>query len=255
MPAHVHRQPLIYCPPGEHLPAAFAQDLQAVCPFDLTPERPLLGPYFIWREEKLQLYTDHAKRQGLTELSFDFAEYWRELQRQRGRSSHGPLAQALGIKGKPSWRVFDATCGSGKDSFLIGSFGAKVVAAEENPWIFTLLRDALRRLPVLPFPWELCFGRAEMLLKARQDIDSIYFDPMYPSAKKKALPRKEMQYFRDLLPADHCPQTTLTELLNCQAQRVVIKRPLNAPPLLPNVKHAYKGKTARYDMYMSHETR
>ena len=153
------------------------------------------------------------------------------------------------MKGSGENTVFDATCGTGKDSFLIGSFGADLIAAEQNPWVFLLLKDAQRRFSQQNFKLDIIYGPAENYLADTYNFQCVYFDPMYPDNKKKSLPRKEMQYFRDIVQEVAKPQDVLSQLLTWKVDRVVVKRPLHAEFLMPHVVHSYTGKSARYDMY------
>jgi len=246
-------RPIIYCSDSLDLAeASVPSELLKLLPVRVCSDQPSEDIYLIWEENILKLYSQKAAKLGLSPLFFDFSKYWKDFVQQKGRSANGPLAKALGSRGDQRLQVFDATCGSGKDSFLMGSFGVDIIACEQNPWIFLLLRDAQRRFTAADFSLTILFGAAEELLKDQRNIDVIYFDPMYPESKKKALPRKEMQYFRDLVQETVSPEQTLSKLLDFKISRLIVKRPLNSPQLLPPVKHSYLGKSARYDMYKPH---
>ena len=77
----------------------------------------------------------------------------------------------------------------------------------------------------------------------------LYLDPMFPEKNKTALPRKEMQIFRGWVGADEDSAELLKLALQLPVDRIVVKRPLRAEPLLDKVTHSFEGKTVRYDLY------
>jgi 16S rRNA (guanine1516-N2)-methyltransferase len=72
---------------------------------------------------------------------------------------------------------------------------------------------------------------------------------MYPPANKTALPSKEMQIFRSLVGPDMDSDHLFTMALKFAKQRVVVKRPHEAPPFKVPVTHSYESKLVRFDMY------
>lgn len=82
--------------------------------------------------------------------------------------------------------------------------------------------------------------------------DVIYYDPMYPEklgSKKSALPRKEMQIFKQIVGEDHDSFEFISWAKSIAKERVVVKRSLAAKPIMPNPTASYEGKSTRYDMY------
>lgn len=206
-----------------------------------TEESP--GEYLFFDQGKLQLCT---KDLGIMSLNFeDLLNYHKK---QNYALSKEPLAKALGIKGPQKKVIWDATCGTAKDTLLIYSFGAKLVSFERNPTFFLLLQDALRRCPI---DINLVFGDASKLdlffLPEKPEV--IYYDPMYPSLKKSALPRKEMRIFKNIVGEDFDSEDFLKWAKKIATERIVVKRPLEGKPLLENPTASYKGKSTRYDMY------
>jgi|GEM_PF-677489 len=201
--------------------------------------------YLFFADEKLQF---HSAELGL--MCFDFEESLRYHERQHYALRKEPLARALGIKGETKPFIWDATCGTGKDSLLIQIFGAKLKSFERHPAVFLLLKDAARRYPVT---FEIVFGDASQLTVEETDRpDVIYYDPMYPEkkgSKKSALPRKEMRIFKDIVGEDHDSSAFLEWALKTAKERVVVKRALSAEPIRPNPTATYEGKSTRYDMY------
>ena len=151
--------------------------------------------YLHFSEGKLQF---HSRELG--QMCFDFQDIYSYHKRQNYALSKEPLAKALGIKGSAEKRViWDATCGTGKDSLLIHFFGANLTSFERNPSVYLLLKDALRRYPI---NFNLIFGDASKLPISDIRPEVIYYDPMYPAKKKSALARKEMRIFKDMVGED-----------------------------------------------------
>lgn len=225
------------------------QDNNQFC-IEIEPERNLLDStdYLFYSEDKLFF---HSVERGL--LSFDFQSDYSYHQRQHYALSKEPLAKALGIKGEYKPLVWDTTCGTAKDALLIKHFGAKLAAFERHPVIYLLLKDALRRFPL---DFDIVFADASQLyaqgVSPEERPDVIYYDPMYPEKngpKKSALPRKEMQIFKNVVGEDYDSGEFIEWALKNARSRVVVKRSLNAPPVKKNPTASYTGKSTRYDMY------
>lgn len=158
-----------------------------------------------------------------------------------------PLARALGLLKKPApKKIIDASCGTGKDALQVWQWGHEVLAFERNPIVYVLLWDALRRHPLPKF--ELRFG--DVASEKFTSDEHLMFDPMFTQTdKKKSLPRKEMQLFKNIVGNDLDQEEVIKKLLLSGAGRIVIKRPvrLNANPS-PN--HSFTGKTTRFDVYL-----
>jgi 16S rRNA (guanine1516-N2)-methyltransferase len=81
--------------------------------------------------------------------------------------------------------------------------------------------------------------------------DIVFLDPMFPEeSHSSALPKKGMQLFRRLIGDDADAAEVLKVALTTARERIVVKRPIQAPPLAqlkPSL--VYEGKTARYDVY------
>ena len=171
------------------------------------------------------------------------------------------IAKAAGLKGGVTPSVIDATAGLGRDAFVLASLGCRVRLMERSPIIAALLRDGLERAardPVIG-PWvserlHLIQGDAARLLSAetaREPVDLIYLDPMYPHRDKSALVKKEMRLFRELIGDDNDAAGLLRIALAHAGKRVVVKRPRLAERLDgPPPSHVIEGKTTRYDVYV-----
>ncbi|MCB0361707.1 MAG: class I SAM-dependent methyltransferase, partial [Bdellovibrionales bacterium] len=90
----------------------------------------------------------------------------------------------------------------------------------------------------------------ESLQTEEQRPDLVFLDPMFPLREKSALSCKEMQILQFL--SQPSPERDIHILKSAQhvvRDRVIVKRPLNSPPLLEGARHTYKGKSVRYDVY------
>lgn len=200
-----------------------------------------LCDYLYFRDNVLYFHSNE-----LGEMSFNFEEILRYHQRQNYALSKEPLAKALAIKGETKRIIWDATCGTGKDSLLIHHFGATLTSFERSPAVFLLLKDALRRFPV---NFNLVYGDARLIGDSSSRPEVIYYDPMYPTKKKSALARKEMRIFKEMVGSDPDSLEFLEWAMTKATERVVVKRPLEADPIKANPTVSYTGKSTRYDMY------
>lgn len=191
-------------------------------------------------------FLDSEKRR----LSIDFDKNHLDYHRKhRGKSEL--LAKALGL-GKGVRRVLDLSVGLAVDSVFLCQLGFEVRGVERSPILYVLLSEAFARTRQTALRnYQLTFADSfEFLRTQKAEVDAIYFDPMYPHKKKSALPRQEMVVFRDLVGDDEDAGRVLEEAFQWNVSRVVVKRPLQAEELRPGVRHAFAGKTVRYDMYM-----
>jgi 16S rRNA (guanine1516-N2)-methyltransferase len=79
---------------------------------------------------------------------------------------------------------------------------------------------------------------------------TIYLDPMFPPKRKKsAAVRKEMSLLRKLGIDEDGASDLLAVACQRATYRVVVKRPIDAPPLADGVITAYTGKLVRFDVY------
>jgi 16S rRNA (guanine1516-N2)-methyltransferase len=163
------------------------------------------------------------------------------------------IAKAVGVKGDFRPHIIDATAGLGGDTFLLASLGCRVIALEKNPMIASLLSDGLRRAAESEVVKNITLIESDALSyleKLTEAPDVIYLDPMFPSRKKSAKVKKEMQILEALLGQEDA--TDLFEMaLKKAKKRVVVKRPKDAPSLAnkkPDI--IYQGKTIRFDVYL-----
>jgi len=203
--------------------------------------------------ERLELRDNHDPRVGPVLADFsglDLRPYSRNLSRRQ------PLARAFGKKTRT---IADATAGYAQDALLLALMGFQVTAIERNKVVAALAQDGLRRLAEktgLPLEKKLSLltGDARALVtKLSPRPDAIYLDPMFPAKRKKsAAVKKEMRLLRALV-GDDPDAVELFEICRRVALgRVVVKRPDDAPPLVPDPSMSIAGKLVRYDVYLTH---
>lgn len=211
--------------------------------------------YYLERNDKDIL--ELKKKSSKEKISVDFlsGEF---QQRLKTLSKTQPLFKAMALeKGE---RVLDATAGLGKDALSFCHYGAEVTAVEENPLVFALLEDGLRRALLNPQFHKKYSDKIKLVHGSSLDFmknisekpHSIYLDPMYPHEEKSAKPKKEMAFLRDILSETQNIEELLETALQTALKRVVLKRPLSSPFLL-KPSHSFESKMVRFDMYLMNQ--
>lgn len=159
-------------------------------------------------------------------------------------------------KPSPGLKIIDATAGWGRDAAVLASFGAEVLMLERHPVMGLLLADALshqsdadRNMMHL----SLCKTDTITYLSGLDPADYpdvIYIDPMHPVRTKSALVKKDMQALQEMVGADEDALDLLLCAVGRVKQRVVVKWPQKAKPLL-KADACIEGKTVRFDIYTS----
>lgn len=187
-------------------------------------------------------------------FSINFNDKTDYLKHKSGISSE-ILSRALGA-GKIGKKVIDLSAGLCVDAVFLVQLGFDVVAIERNPLIYLCLKHAwnnwsseLKNNLEIRF-----FDSSKFLDQLSESIDVCYFDPMFPSKKKSALPKQEMVVFKNLVGSDEDAGEILNKAIQTRKfKRVVVKRPLLADPIESEFKPSgnIKGKVVRYDIYGS----
>ncbi len=175
-------------------------------------------------------------------------------------SKKDPLLKASGFE-KGNRTFLDASYGLGYDSIFLASRGFGVTACERNPYVYEFAVDALVRLKdgggISRNPPQIFLGSVAEYIKEypAERFDTVYFDPMYPEAGgRSALAKKEMRIFRALVGDDIDAKELFPLLLSRAKNRLVIKRPDDAPSLVPEstrkVDIKFEGKSVRFDVYL-----
>lgn len=193
-------------------------------------------------------------------LEIDFLNDHINYYRKKHRGKNELIAKALGAS-KGVRKIYDLTCGLAQDAFFLAQLGFEVRTFERSAPLFEILQEALLRAR-RDAPNREDLGRLQIeFLDSRDLLRSeefkrldktnlaLYLDPMFPEKKKTALPRREMQLFRQLVGDDSDSDELLRLALASGSSRIVVKRPIKAEPLAPGVLHRFEGTTVRYDLY------
>jgi 16S rRNA (guanine1516-N2)-methyltransferase len=248
------------------IPESSAQTLQARAlaarlelPFALADAPLLLPLLLVVTPHRLELRENVPKAAG--PVFVDFLAGAVDHRRRFGGGKDQALVRAVGVKGPKTPTVLDATAGLGKDAFVLATFGCTVHLLERSPVIAALLEDGLKRAEADPDTrpiaarMHLSVGDATQILHRlpmSERPDVVYLDPMYPHFGKTALKGKEMRLFRMLVGDDEDTPELLHAALACAQQRVVAKRPRNAPTIEgPAPSGSIESKNTRYDLYIT----
>jgi 16S rRNA (guanine1516-N2)-methyltransferase len=166
-------------------------------------------------------------------------------------SRRQPFARAMG----KSKIIVDATGGFLQDALRLALMGFQVSAIERSSVVAALAGDGLRRLqqahPTLGARLQYYRGDAKTVLPGiAPKPDVVYLDPMFPEKRRRsAAVRKELKWLRDLVGDDNDALELFDVARATATNRVVVKRPDHAPPLVPNPAASIAGKLVRYDIY------
>ena len=178
---------------------------------------------------------------------------------RRGGERGHPLVRAAGLKKDRIPSIVDATAGLGRDAFLLASAGATVTLIERSAEVHALLQDAIARaaaespeLAEVVTRMTLIHGDArDRLPQLRPDV--VIVDPMHPPRRNTALVKKEMRQLSAIVGPDEDAHELMAVSLASARERVVLKWPLRAAPLLetPKPSHQFAGKTVRYEVFVT----
>jgi 16S rRNA (guanine1516-N2)-methyltransferase len=252
------------------------RNIPVMVPRDATPELTLLAQQtaekwgLMYRENTdsglaLIQQISHLELRQLDEpkvgaVKVDFTSDALTFRRLHGGGKREAIARAIGLKGKSSLHVLDATAGLGRDAFVLASLGCKVDMIERSAVVAALLQDGLERAASdvelrswMPANMQLFHGVATDLLAdwPHEKPDVVYLDPMFPHRKKNAAVKKDMRLFQQLLGPDEDADLLLGPALTLAKNRVVVKRPSGAPFLDGRKPHIEMlGKANRFDVYL-----
>jgi 16S rRNA (guanine1516-N2)-methyltransferase len=190
----------------------------------------------------------------------DFVSGKAAHRRLEGIGRKQPLARAVGLKPGKSPRIIDATAGLGQDALILATLACPVTLIERSPIVAALLADAIERAqtdaeagPIVSHMQLIQADACEYLktLGESRRPDVIYLDPMFPKRNKSALVKKEMRLFQQLPGTEASADNLLSIALQVALQRVVVKRPANAP-WLADIKPgmAIHSPNMRFDVYL-----
>lgn len=236
-----------------HLPLVGSQCTDPAAYFDLLvcinesglslklPAQPQIKPFFI-----------------------DLVATFEQIAHPKAKFKHSILAKALQKHWNSGLTIFDATCGLANDCLLFLFLGFKVIATEKNPIVAALVQDGICRAkthrllgPLLTSNLDYYTKNALEILPSFESSPSepsiIYLDPMFDQQKKRALSNRNIQYLQHLFTQSTTQE--VTELYQasqrCAKKKILVKLPLNAPLTAEKPEYQYKGKSIRYDMYLT----
>lgn len=187
-----------------------------------------------------------SPEEGERPVRLDFTSDFEQWKRTQVSLRSQPLYRALGVKGAELPFVLDATCGLAGDSLQLLAFGCRVHSWERHPVPALMLWRAFHAWQhEARGRWSLEVGPFTI----PEGVQAIYFDPMYSEANKKALPRKEMRIFREVVGPDEDARLVAAQLRQ-HGVRLIIKRPPKAQELLSKPSFAHVGKAVRFDVYL-----
>ena len=161
------------------------------------------------------------------------------------------LSRALG---KHCRSVIDATAGFGSDTFDFVRRGKQVCAIERVVMVAMMLEEAAAEFQLRQRDGEIrvVCGDAIDEIRVQGSADVIFLDPMFPDrGRQSAQPRKAQQMLRRLAGEDPDASILFQVARQHARKRVVVKRPRNAPPLGDDPDIMHKGKSVRYDIYLT----
>ncbi len=202
--------------------------------------------------ERLELHQRQARRTQV--LAVDFAAEALSYRRSQPGFNEA-LAKAVGVQASQSPQVLDATAGWGRDAFLLAHWGCTVVMLEQHPAVAALLADGLCRaqqlaaLAPVAARLSLVWGDAlSYLPQLAAPVDVVYLDPMFPSRRKAALARQEMQALQALVGSQE--MAALWTLARAHARRVVIKRPSWTAPTAVQPTFTVGQGAVRFEVFL-----
>ncbi len=173
------------------------------------------------------------------------------LSRRKSASRRDLLAKAIGKKCNT---IIDATAGFGGDTFDFVSRGKTVFAIERVRLISEMLMDAVQKIELNgknKHPL-IINGDARWKIPELEPADVIFLDPMFPNTtKNSALPKKSHQILRLIVGEDFDSKELLQVARDSALKRVVVKRPTGASSISDKVDFSYKGRSVRYDVYLT----
>ncbi|MFK8138736.1 MAG: class I SAM-dependent methyltransferase [Bdellovibrionales bacterium] len=159
--------------------------------------------------------------------------------------------------GKVDGLVLDGTAGLGRESLLLQRLGYNVCAFEKNPYVYTLISNALGELfehkSIVAAKQKLkihfgCFSEFNRL--GLDNLELIYLDPMFPDRTKKAKVKKEMQVFHRLCGTNDEAALMIDMAYGLKPKKIVVKRPKTSEILLPKLKpKLYGNDSLRFEVY------
>ena len=214
-------------------------------------EKILQHPHLYLSESGLSFFHPDARSTHKFRIDFNSgATGWRIK-----RANHEKLIKKALGKSEYPLNILDCTAGMLQDTMLFLSLGHKVTALEQSRILFHLLEDGIQRSheQSLFDKLDLIHANACSFASQAKGFDVIYFDPMYPPAKKTALSSGRLDYIAKILEIesiDNYPMEDFEVLQLMPVKKMIVKRPVKVEPFSSSVNYQVSGKTTRFDVYI-----
>ncbi|MFT5066860.1 MAG: 16S rRNA (guanine1516-N2)-methyltransferase [Yoonia sp.] len=198
-------------------------------------------------------------KQVAAELQVDFVTGAVGHRLKFGGGRGQDLAKAMGLRGGKTPMIIDTTAGLGRDSFLLASLGASVIMIERSEKMHALLVQGMKRAANEGGEFREIIARMTLLKGDAKDLlpaltgEAILIDPMHPPRHNSALVKQELRQVREIVGTDDDAADLVRVALKHARNRVVLKWPTKADPIegLKPCTHQIRGKTTRYDVFMT----
>jgi len=161
------------------------------------------------------------------------------------------LAKAIQGRITGQLTIIDTTAGYGYDGFALALRGHTVTLVERDLNMYQHLIAFRQYLGLHTVQIEHA-DSLQLLSQSEHQFEVAYLDPMFPTKKKSALPKKQMQ-----LLANHIGAGAKEECLNLlslamqTSRKVVLKRPKYSPIMNKNqMTYQILGQSIRFDIYL-----
>ena len=220
---------------------------------EIISDQPNKNSYLAYDANGLSFIKDAANPKEFVYIDFLKGKLGWRIKRAEHESN---LKKALG-KTKKELNIFDATAGFLSDSMIFLSLGHKVMAVEQSKIIFYLVEDAIKRAQSeIPFLKNLSFlngNSLDVFKTSKGSFDVIYLDPMYPIMKKNVKGSGDMRSIRSILKLENISNEAndlCDAFMQCEYQKIILKRPLKYKKIYSNINYQVKGKTTRFDIFI-----
>lgn len=218
--------------------------------------------HLVYTDNRLELHHNpHLTNFKVLPIIVDFLQKSKIHPRISSTTTKDPLPKAVGVKPGVRPQIVDATAGLGMDSMHLAWLGCQVTLIERSPIIHALLEDGLQRAKENKelcgiIESNICLHAGDsnkVLTSLRSSPHTVLLDPMYPVDSKNPRNRKEMRILRDVVGDDEDTDRLFTTALQVARNRVVIKRPKQAPLIcdVPLPSHQITMKSGRFDVYLT----
>ena len=217
----------------------------------ITSEQMIDQPHLNLSEDGLSFFHPEARSKNKFKIDFNSGSTgWRIK-----RADHEKLIKKALGKSEHPLNILDCTAGMLQDALLFLSLGHQVTALEQSKILFHLLRDGISRSEDQRIfeKLDLIHANACFYDVQAKKFDVIYFDPMYPPAKKKALSSGQLEYISKILEIESLENNAVKDFEILQlmpVRKMVVKRPIKAEPFSLQTNYQVSGKTTRFDVYL-----